>query len=360
MNLAFDERIGLAGNSYGRRRAFHLGNFGNVTTLADIESAQQRIAAFVRRTPLIRSQSLSEQFGTNVYLKLEMLQRTGAFKVRGAFNKMLSLTERERKLGVVAVSGGNHAQAVAYAARELNLRSLILMPEFTPGNYLEATRGYGAQVVLTRTMAEAFREVRAYESEGWTSIHPFDDRLVIAGQGTVGMEIFADLPEITDVILSIGGGGLAGGVSTALKTRKPKVRIWGVETEGADSMARALDAGRVVDLPAVTSIARTLGAPAVSETTLALAQKYLESVTVVTDAEALDALFVLLDQAKVLTELAASCTLAAASKLRKHFSANSHVVLILCGGNVALDDLCKSRLPLPQPTGVEVQNCLSR
>ncbi len=287
-----------------------------------------------------------------------MLQRTGAFKVRGAFNKMLCLTERERKFGVVAVSGGNHAQAVAYAARELNLRSLILMPEVTPGNYLEATRGYGAEVVLRPTMAAAFREVRAYEAEGWTSIHPFDDSLVIAGQGTVGMEIFEDLPEITDVILSIGGGGLAGGVATAVKTRKPKVRIWGVETEGAESMARALAAGRVVELPAVTSIARTLGAPAVAEITLALARKYLEGVTVVTDGEAIDALFVLLDQAKVLTEPAASCTLAAAHKLKTHFSANSHVVLILCGGNMALDDLCQGRL-LPLVKESEFQSSLA-
>jgi len=252
---------------------------------------------------------------------------------------MLCLNEHERS--VVAVSGGNHAQAVAHAARELDLRSLILMPESTPINYLEATRGYGAEVELTCTMAEAFREVRAFEAEGWTYIHPFDDPLVISGQGTIGLEILADLPEVTDVILSIGGGGLAGGVATAIKTLKPSVRIQGVETAGADSMARALAAGHVVELPSITSIARTLGAPAVSETTLALAQKYLEGVTVVTDDEAVDALFVLLDEAKVLTEPAASCTLAAAERLRPYFSSESHVVLILCGGNFALDDLCR-------------------
>jgi threonine dehydratase len=293
----------------------------------------------VRRTPLVHSQSLSDRLGTNLYLKLEILQSTGAFKVRGAFNKMLSLSERQRS--VVAVSGGNHAQAVAHAARELGLRSLILMPESTPINYLEATRSYGAEVVLTRTMAEAFRDVRGYEAAGWTYIHPFDDPLVIAGQGTIGLEILADLPEVTDVILSIGGGGLAGGMATAIKTLKPSVRIRGVETAGAESMARALDAGCVVELSSVTSIARTLGAPAVSETTLALAEKYLEGVTVVTDEEAVDALFTLLDEAKVLTEPAAACTLAAAERLRPHFSSDSHVVLVLCGGNFALDDLCQ-------------------
>jgi len=327
--------------------------------LADIQSARQRIAPFVGPTPLVRSEGLSEELGTNLYLKLEMLQRTGAFKVRGAFNKMLALNARERDRGIVAVSGGNHAQAVASAARELNLRSLILMPEFTPGNYLEATRSYGAEVRLTRTLAQAFREIPAYESEGWTYIHPFDDPQVIAGQGTIGLEIFEDLPEVTDVVVSIGGGGLAGGIATALKALKPDVRVWGVETEGAESMASALAAGCVVELSAVTSIARTLGAPAVSEATLALAQKYLESVTVVSDADAIDALFVLLEQAKVLTEPAASCTLAAAQRLRTHFSEQSHVVLVLCGGNVALDDLYKSHRALPPVIDLTFEDSLA-
>jgi threonine dehydratase len=317
--------------------------------LADVQSAQCRIQSYVKRTPLVRSHALSDEVGTNLYLKLELLQQTGAFKVRGAFNKMLSLGERERRRGVVAVSGGNHTQAVGCAARELDLSALILMPESTPTNYLNATRNYGANVVLRHTMAEAFRAVPTYEAEGWTYIHPFDDPLVIAGQGTIGLEIFEDLPEVTDVVVSIGGGGLVGGVATALKALKPSVRIWGVETRGAESMARALAAGQVVELAAVTSIARTLGAPAVSQMTLGLAQKYLEGVTVVSDAEAIAAQLILLDQAKVLTELAASCTLAAAKRLQANFGSQSHVALILCGGNAAVDDLCHCRdslLPL--------------
>ncbi len=326
------------------REVSKLGNFDQFITLRDIQSAQRRINHFIKWTPLVQNRDLSDKLGVNLYLKLETFQRTGAFKVRGAFNKMLCLAEHERD--VVAVSGGNHGQAVACAARELNLRALILMPESTPGNYVEATRRHGAKVLLTDTMTEAFSEVRCYEADGWTYIHPFDDPLVIAGQGTIGLEILDDLPEVTDVVVSIGGGGLAGGVATVLKTLKPSVRIWGVETAGAEAMARALAAGRVVELPAVTSVARTLGAPAVSETTLALAQKYLEGVTVVTDAEAIDALFVLLEQAKVLTEPAASCTLAAVHRLLPHFSSDSHVVLILCGGNVALEELCHCRTSL--------------
>lgn len=298
---------------------------------------------------MVHSPSLSEELGTNLYLKLEMFQRTGAFKVRGAFNKMLSLDERDRERGVVAVSGGNHAQAVACAARELNLSALILMPETTPNNYVEATREYGAEVLLLETMADAFRAIPDYQAAEWIYIHPFDDPLVIAGQGTIALEMFADLPQVTDVIVSIGGGGLAGGVASALNSLKPDVRIWGVETEGADSMAQALTAGKVVELPAVTSIARTLGAPAVSELTLALAQEYLEQVTVVTDAEAVVAQHTLLDQAKVLTEPAASCTLAAARRLQTNFSRDDHVALVLCGGNAAVGDLWRGvDLPIPQ------------
>jgi threonine dehydratase len=310
-------------------------------TIADIESARSRIAQFVHRTPLVHSRTLGERLGTNVYLKAEVFQRTGSFKVRGAFNKMLLLGDAARERGVVAMSGGNHAQAVAYAAHELGVRALIFMPEAVPKNYVEATKGYGAEVVMVPTPADGFREMDAHGERGWAVVHPFDDPLVMAGQGTTGLEILEDLPELTDVVVSIGGGGLMGGVATAVKSRRPDARVWGVETVGADCMAQALAAGRVVTLSKITSIARTLGAPAASPTTFALAQKYLESVTVVSDAEAVTALRFLLERTKILTEPAASCTLAAAEHLRARFGAQDHVVLVLCGGNLALDDLCR-------------------
>jgi threonine dehydratase len=306
-------------------------------TLEDVREAEVRIRPYVRRTPLVPNRTLSARLGTNVYLKLEVFQKTGAFKVRGAFNRMLTLTRGAAFRGVVAVSAGNHAQAVAYAARELGLRSLILMPDSTPRNYVEATRGYGAEAVLVGSLAEAFEAVRAYERDGWSYVHPFDDPLVMAGQGTIGLEILEDVPQLTDVVVSIGGGGLMAGVATAVKGLAPRARIWGVETEGADSMARALAAGHVVELPEITSIARTLGAPAVAESAFQLARTHLEGVTVVPDAEAVDALRLLLERAKVLTEPASSCTLAAAERLREHFSREHHVVLILCGGNIAVE-----------------------
>lgn len=305
-----------------------------------ITEARERIGKYVIRTPLERSRTLSEKLSTNVYVKYELFQKAGAFKARGAFNKILSLTDDERARGVVAVSGGNHAQAVAYASSVLGVRAVVLMPSNTPQNYVDATREYGAQVELLPTIAAAFDEIKRYEAQGMVFVHPFDDPLVMAGAGTVGQEIMEDLPDVTDVIVSIGGGGLAGGVSTAVKETNPTVKVWGVETVGADAMSQALEAGHPVKLAAITSIAKTLGAPAVSEGTLLLARRNLENVTVVSDAEAMESLRFILERLKVLTEPAASCTLAAASRLKGNFGQTSKVVLVLCGGNFSLDDLC--------------------
>lgn len=305
-----------------------------------IKEAQERIKSYIKRTPLRHSSTLSELLQTNVFVKLELFQKTGSFKVRGAFNKMLSLSADQRKRGIVAISGGNHAQAVAYASSVLGVDAVVLMPESTPQNYLEATRNYGATVDLRPTIADAFAQVKHYESEGRTLIHPFDDPLVMAGQGTLGLEIMEDLPDATDVIVSIGGGGFCGGVTTAIKSVNDAVKVWGVETIGADAMTRAMEAGEPVTLPAITSIAKTLGAPAVSSATLALAKKNLESITVVPDAEAVHALQFILERLKVLTEPAASCTLAAALRLKEHFNKQNNLVLIFCGGNVSVKDLC--------------------
>lgn len=306
----------------------------------DIKAAQERIRSYVRRTPTEYSHSLSNRLGTRVFVKYELFQKTGAFKARGAFNKLLSMTDHERTSGIVAVSGGNHAQAAAYASQVLNVDAVILMPQSTPQNYVDATRGYGATVELLPSIGDAFERIKDYQKEGRVFVHPFDDPLVMAGQGTVGLEIMEDLPETTDIILSIGGGGLAGGVATAVKSLKPEIKVWGVETVGADAMSQAIAAGHPVEMDAITSIAKTLGAPHVSDATLALTQKYLEKVTVVTDAEAVEALTFIAERLKVITEPAASCTLAAAEKLRANFTPQSRVVLVFCGGNTGISDLC--------------------
>jgi threonine dehydratase len=306
-------------------------------TLADVEAAHALIAPHVKRTPLVRSDALSQRLGTNVYLKAELFQKTGAFKVRGAFNTMLRLAPGAR---VVAVSGGNHAQAVAYVGRQLGMKTQVFMPHTTPQNYVDATRGYGAEITFVRDANEGFEQQDRYVAKGWVPVHPFKDPHVMAGQGTTGLEIVEDVPNLTDCIVSIGGGGLIGGVATAIKGRIPAARVWGVETLGADCMSRALAAGKPVPMPAITSIAKTLGAPSASEETLALVQRYVESVTVVTDEEALAALWFLLERTKMLTEVAASCTLVAAERLKAQLGA--HVVLLLCGGNIALGDLCQA------------------
>jgi threonine dehydratase len=309
-------------------------------TLEMICQARNRLRGLVHRTPLVPSATLSEYLGTRVHLKLELLQKTGSFKPRGAFNKMLSLSAAERDRGVVAVSGGNHAQGVAFAARQLGISAVIAMPAATPRNYLDATRGYGADIVLTPDIHAAFAEARRLHEAGRVLVHPFDDPLVAAGQGTIGLEILEDVPGVTSVYVSIGGGGLITGVATALKAVRPQVRVIGVETEGADAMAQCLAAGMLVDLPAITSVARTLGAPKVSEFTLSHVRERVNEVVVVDDASAVSAMTLILERTKYLTEPAASCCLAAAARHKGQFRHDDQVVLLLCGGNLAVADLC--------------------
>lgn len=306
----------------------------------DIRDADARIKPYVKRTPLERSKSLSERFGTNVFVKYEMFQRTGSFKARGGFNKLLQLSDEDKKKGVVAVSGGNHAQAVAYVSNALGIDAVIAMPANTPLTYLNATRGYGATVELMPNIAEAFARANELAAEGRTMVHPFDDDDVIAGQGTIGVEILEDVPDVTDVIVSIGGGGLAAGVARAMKETDPSIKMWAVETVGADAMAQALTAGKPVELAAITSIAKTLGAPYVTERTLKAIQQDFESVTVVPDAETVREILYIAQRLKVITEPAAAATVAAAEHLRGEFNSGSNLVLVLCGGNTSIEDVC--------------------
>lgn len=302
--------------------------------LEDISRARERVGSYIRRTPLVRSQTLTERLGANAYLKLELFQKTGSFKPRGAFNQLLGLSSSSA--GVVGFSGGNFAQGLAYAGRTLGIDTTVVMPEGTPANYMDATRGYGAKIDLVPDIAAATDRVAELVAGGRAAAHPFDNPDMMAGNGTLGLEIVEDVPEVTDVIVSIGGGGLITGVATAVRSLLPGVRVWGVETEGADAMTLALAAGKPVTMTP-TSIAKTLAAPYVSRETLEAVQRLVEEVVVVSDAEAYGSMVLLLERAKVLTEPAAGCTLAAADRLRDHLGA--HVVLVLCGGNVSVADL---------------------
>ena len=239
----------------------------DLVPIEEIRAAALAIADHVERTPTVASAGMTALLGVPTTLKLELLQRSGSFKPRGVANKLLALSAAERDAGVVAVSGGNHGIAVAEVAGAMDIRATVVMARSAPPRSIERIRAAGADLRLTEDMGSAFVSLQELVDEGMTLVHPFDDPVVVAGQGTVGLELADDAPQLTDVLVSIGGGGLIAGVAVALKTSLPDVRVWGVETEGADAMARALAAGEPVAI-APSSIASTLSAPHVSPLTL--------------------------------------------------------------------------------------------
>ena len=307
-------------------------------TLNDVKAAAEKVSSYVRRTPLWKSETLSKRLGTNVYLKMELFQKTGSFKPRGAFNQMLAREKDVLDKGAVAISGGNFAQGVAYASRVLGVDIIVCMAEDTPKNYVDATRGYSATIDFSRDIQAAFNRYNELAEQGRTALHPFDNHYQMSGAGNVALEIFEDLPEITDLVISIGGGGLISGNTVAIKGLKPQVRVWGVETEGAATMKSAMDAGKVVNIKP-TSMSRTLGAPFVAQDALTIAQEHLEGLLIVSDKQAIDAQQLILERTKVLPELAASCTLAAAEKIKDRFGPDDHLVLLMCGGNESVANL---------------------
>ena len=307
-------------------------------TLNDVKAAAEKVSSYVRRTPLWKSETLSKRLGTNVYLKMELFQKTGSFKPRGAFNQMLAREKDVLDKGAVAISGGNFAQGAAYASRVLGVDIIVCMAEDTPKNYVDATRGYSATIDFSRDIQAAFNRYNELAEQGRTALHPFDNHYQMSGAGNVALEIFEELPEITDLVISIGGGGLISGNTVAIKGLKPQVRVWGVETEGAATMKSAMDAGRVVNIKA-TSMSRTLGSPFVAQDALTIAQEHLEGLLIVSDKQAIEAQQLILERTKVLPELAASCTLAAAEKIKDRFGPDDHLVLLMCGGNESVANL---------------------
>ena len=311
--------------------------------LADIEAARARFAGQVRATPTWRSEALSRRLDAEVFLKLECLQLGGSFKMRGVLNKLATMDEAARARGIVTVSGGNHAIATAEAARATGTRALVTMPSVTPAYNVERTRAAGAEVELCESAAIAFARAQELGRAGMTFVHPYDDPAVIAGHGTLGLELAEAVPGMTDVFVSIGGGGFMSGVAAAVKGRLPSARVHGVETQGAETMTRALAAGRPETI-APSSIARTLGAPFATERTMAAARRFLEGIEVVPDAEAVAELDALVADEHVWCEPAASCTVAAALRLRARLGARPRIVLVLCGSNVAFDDVARWRV----------------
>jgi threonine dehydratase len=310
----------------------------DLISLDHITAAAERIATHVLRTPTVPSHGLAAHMGVPVTCKLELLQRTGSFKPRGAVHRLLALSAAERAAGVVGVSGGNHGVALADAAAVLGVAATVVMPESAPQRSIAAARARGADVRISPDMAGAFALLDELVAAGRTLVHPFDDPAVIAGQGTVGLELAADAPDVTDVLVSIGGGGLISGVATALRALLPGVRVWGVETEGADALSQALAAGAPVAM-APSSIATTLSAPYVSELTLVHVTALVEDVIVVPDADAVRGCLTFAEEAKVWTEPAAGCLVPAAHQVLDRVGPDAHLGLVVCGGNVTAADV---------------------
>lgn len=311
-----------------------------MVTLGDIKDARTRVGSDVHRTPLAFSRTFSELLGEHLYLKQECLQKTGSFKPRGALNKLRQLTPEERQRGVITVSAGNHAQSLAYGARISHVRATVVMPANASQGKAEAARAYGAEVVLHGDVKAAFARCLDLQRErGLTLVHPFDDPAIIAGQGTVGLEILEDLPDADLVIVGIGGGGLISGIATAIKEQRPRCRVVGVEPEGAAAMARSLEARRVVRLETVDTIADGLGAPFAGELTLAHVQRYVDDVVLVSDEEIVKAVRLLLERCKLLVEPAGAAALAALLSGKVTPPPGGRTVAVLSGGNIDLPRL---------------------
>ena len=305
--------------------------------LADVVAARSRIGSQVQRTPLVGSNSLGERIGAGAWLKLESLQRTGSFKVRGAANAIALLTPAQRAAGVVTMSAGNAALAVAYAARAAGVRATVAMPEGAPAMKIAATRTYGAEIRFGAAVSALLPIVRALQDEGRYFVHPFDDEGMIAGHGTVALEILEDLPDADLFVVPVGGGGLISGIATAVAARRPGARVVGVEPVGAPGMRRALDAGRVVTLDAIDTIAEGLAPPFAGAHTLEIVQRLVSDIVMIPDEAIREGLRFLFERARVVAEASGAAAVGALLSGAVRARPGEQVVAIVSGGNVDLD-----------------------
>ncbi len=315
-----------------------------MVTLSDIQSALVRVRKSIHISPCTRSEAFSELTGHSIYLKLENRQRTGAYKERGALNKLLSLTAEERSQGVIAASAGNHAQAVAYHASNLGIRAKIVMPLATPLIKVSATRAYGGDVVLHgANYDEAYEEaIRLSAQDRLTFVHAFDDEAVIAGQGTLGLELLEQHPDLQAVVVPIGGGGLIGGIGCALKETNPRIQVIGVQPARLPSVKVALSEGKPVTLPSAVTIADGIAVRRVGARTLPLIQKYVDDIVTVEEEEIANAVLLLLEREKILAEGAGAAAVAALVNRRIPMlhdstirdSAAKKVIAVVSGGNI--------------------------
>jgi len=311
-------------------------------TLAAIQQARERIREFIYQSPCQVSADLSAMTGHETFLKLDNLQRTGAFKERGALNKILTLGDDEKRRGVITASAGNHAQAVAYHACARDLRAQIVMPMMTPLVKVAATKGFGAEVVLhgaNYDEAYAFA-LQSCAEQGMTFLHPFDDAEVINGQGSIGLELLEQVPGLEAVVVPIGGGGLISGVACAIKESNPKIRVVGVQTERLPSMLRATEAGHPVTIPASATVADGIAVRRAGDVTLPLVQLYVDEIVTVDEEEIANAILVLLEKEKTLAEGAGAVAIASLLQHKTSLSGKKTAALV-CGGNIDVSLLAK-------------------
>lgn len=301
----------------------------------DVREAARRIAGLVHHTPLFGSRSLSQRTGTDLRLKAENLQRTGSFKPRGAFNAILQLPAEARARGVVTFSAGNHGQALAFAAGQMGVRCTVYMAQNAVPAKVEAIRGYGAEIRFGADINDAFHAMEAFRQEtGAVFVSPFADPAVIAGQGTVGLEILEDDPGVEQIVVPVGGGGLIAGIALAVKAMRPDVRVIGVEPEGSPAVLRAVEAGAPVRLERNTTIADGLAAPFTAELPLAIIRRDVDDLVLVTDEEIVAALRLILERTKLLVEPAGAAAVAALMTGKAAVPHGARAVAVLSGGNI--------------------------
>ena len=311
-------------------------------SIDDFNNTLSDINKYIHKTPIVSSSSLNKIYNTNIFFKLELFQKTGSFKTRGAINKLLKLSDLERDKGVITISAGNHAQAISWACSQFNIKSKIVMPFDASPSKVEATKSYGGEVILTKNnMMDECNDIK--EREGLTFVHPFDDIDIILGQGTIGVEIIEKLNNIDYAFISIGGGGLISGIACVLKSINPKIKIIGVEPINSNVMTKSISSNKpeTFDTNINKTLADGLAAPFAGNLTFEFVKKYVDEIINVSENEMIESMRVIIERLKVIPEAAASACFVPILKNKLNIKKNTNSIIVLCGGNIDLDKLKK-------------------
>jgi len=311
-------------------------------SIDDFNNVLSGINKYIHKTPIVSSSSLNKIYNSNIFFKLELFQKTGSFKTRGAINKLLKLSDIERDKGIITISAGNHAQAISWACSQFNIKSKIVMPFDASPSKVEATKSYGGEVILTKNnMMDKCNDIK--EREGLTFIHPFDDIDIILGQGTIGVEIIEKLNNVDYAFISIGGGGLISGIACVLKSINPKIKIIGVEPINSNVMTKSILSNKpeIFDTNINKTLADGLAAPFAGNLTFEFVKKYVDEIINVSENEMIESIRVIIERLKVIPEAAASACFVPILKNKISVQKNTNSIIVLCGGNIDLDKLKK-------------------